>query len=61
MFVELHIQHDITSSHGLLDKLADLLDCLGSFLLECAVLIKIALDGPTNDKTKANFELLCDV
>ncbi len=61
MFVELHIQPHITSSHGLLGKLADLLDCLGSFLLECAVLINMALDGPTNDKTKANFELLWDV
>jgi hypothetical protein len=32
-FVELHIQPRITSSHGLLGKLADLLDCLGTFFL----------------------------
>ncbi len=25
------------------------------------LLMKMALDGPTNDKAKANFELLCDV
>jgi len=23
--------------------------------------MKMAVDNPTNDKTKANFELLCDV
>jgi hypothetical protein len=25
------------------------------------LLMKMALDDPTNDKAKANFELLCDV
>jgi hypothetical protein len=25
------------------------------------LLMKMALDGPTNDKAKANFELICDV
>jgi hypothetical protein len=25
------------------------------------LLMKMALDGPTNDKAKANFELFCDV
>jgi hypothetical protein len=25
------------------------------------LLMKVALDGPTNDKAKANFELFCNV
>jgi hypothetical protein len=25
------------------------------------LLMKMALDDPTNDKTKVNFELICDV
>jgi hypothetical protein len=25
------------------------------------LLMKMTLDDPTNDKTKANFELICDV
>jgi hypothetical protein len=38
VFVEFHIQPHVASSHGLLSKLADLLDGLGSFLLEGAAL-----------------------